>query len=1757
MSRTNRQQWLSINFHRSHRSCYTLKNQLASNRKLRLECLEDRRVLTAVTVDTPLDVVDFNDGVTSLREAIFATNLVPGANEIDFSPALAGQPLVLTQGELPITDSLTITGLGATELTINASGNDPTPEENNGDGSRIFNIDDQNSAQLIDVTISGITFTGGDYRGGTFLGGGAIFNRENLILTDSVVQGNASDFGAGVAIAGAGNTVQILRTSFVENSEITSPNGQGGGLFFRLFGSADLLVQESTFSGNIAREGGGLHGSARDSSTVVITEGAFEGNQSRYLGGGRGGGLLIQSTDTSQVTITSSIFNDNRADRGEENFFGPGSGGGIYAKASEQSTLTISGNSLARNISPEGGALYLGSSQQATVIADNNNISNNQGDYGGGINAVSGSEIPLVITGNTISDNTGSTGGGIYALEGFESSLEIRDSTISGNTSGDGGGIYFYAGGSSSSQSIIENNIVSGNHATTVGGGISFRAFGFSRVQPTLRRNAIVDNRSDYLGGGLAIVAANNGGIAIQETTVTGNQAEIGGGIYSSIRDQVNLLIEGTTISENLATRGAGLNTLTAGASRSLIRNSTISGNQALQQGGGLYAKQELYSYDPAISGGLHIAHSTITDNDSGTEAESGSVGGGIFTTGDPVDVDHTIVAGNRGSGGSTSDIAGVFNSRFSLISFGADFLGPLADNGGPTQTHALLSGSPAIDAGDANLLEPPLFDQRGAPFQRIVGQRIDIGAFEAVPLVVNALGDSDDNDPYNQTMTLREAVHLANRISGAETITFASNLRNESIVLDSELVLTDATTIDGSGASQLAVAGNGNSRLFQIDDPDREAEDYSVKFADLILRDGLTSGDNVELETTFSGGAVRSVTSGELHFERVVLENNATHGALANGGAIYAQGPLTLLRTTVSGNSTSGSAAAGGGIATGDGPLRVIESTIASNFTTHEHLAYGGGVFARGPSEFLRSTIWGNHTSGVGAEGGGLNLAGPALLSNVTISGNFTTGRFAGGGGLAYRDDLTLLNSTIYDNHAQNSVAIVGGLLKVPGNEGAATTLVSSIIAGNTHGVAGTAPTNSPDLLFPTENFSASHNLIGISDTFPTEAGPGNLVGTFANPQDPLLQPLSDNGGTTLTHAPGAGSPVIDAGQLPPNTGDPAAQFDQRGAPFARLFGQGVDIGSYETELFIVNSLSDVDDQDSSNKDWTLREAIRRSNEVPGPGLIQFDPTIIVPSGIIALESQLPRIEDSLTVSGPGAELLTIDGGHGTDNLPATGDGFRLLDVDDGDRRTTSQVTISGITLTGGDLGEGGGGAIRSNESLVVANSVLSHNATNDESNAPGGAIQAFGTLTILDSKISENSTQGRNSAGGALSAFNAEVLIRNSTIADNRTSGLESPGGGIYTVGQLDLENSAVHGNSTGGESAPGGGIFVRTRDFGPTSRIVNSTISGNTASPSSLGGGFYLAEGLASVESSTITNNHAGYHGGVSHGDRFSIGLSFRNSIVAGNTDAFGPDDVNFAAEPNAFPSSLGYNLFGVAVVTTDPAGTDIILGESHPLLGPLSDNGGPTLTHAPLPGSPALEAGDPGVLELFDQRGQPFNRISGQTDIGAYESQIQPVADFNQDEQVDGSDFLTWQRGLGMADAQLADGNANDDGDVDAGDLAAWQVSFGASALTSEISASLAVLGFSTGEQLTTLARAVEAQAMPQSQTDKASAKELAFAELGTSILSYFNSDSRLPVAGSELQKNQPSRASRDPVKLSTRTFRELINPLQPKLFDWLT
>ena len=324
----------------------------------------------------------------------------------------------------------------------------------------------------------------------------------------------------------------------------------------------------------------------------------------------------------------------------------------------------------------------------------------------------------------------------------------------------------------------------------------------------------------------------------------------------------------------------------------------------------------------------------------------------------------------------------------------------------------------------------------------------------------------------------------------------------------------------------------------------------------------------------------------------------------------------------------------------------------------------------------------------------------------------------------------------------------------------------------------------------------------------------------------------------------------------------------------------------------------------------------------------------------------------------------------------------------------TISSTTISGNSAQENDISAriGGGGGIFNSGTLVVNNSTISGNSTQYGN---GGGIRNSSPSDSIATLIVNNSTISGNSAsvgGGIANYSNAYITMNESTISGNSASG----GGGIFNAGTLIVNNSTISGNS----ARNGGGIFNLNLGTGKATLMLNnSTISGNSA----VSGGGILnrsdndLEATATVKNSTISGNSAQQDGGGIYTDIFvSVGpppkilkiLTLNNSIVAGNAAPSGREIFQF----RDYTISEGHNLFGFsgdagwsAGITLAP--TDIIpTVPLNQILTPLGNYGGATQTMALVPGSPAINAGNPNVMTA-DQRGvAPV----GIRDIGAYES-----------------------------------------------------------------------------------------------------------------------------------------------------------------------
>src|SRR5947199_7008401 len=273
----------------------------------------------------------------------------------------------------------------------------------------------------------------------------------------------------------------------------------------------------------------------------------------------------------------------------------------------------------------------------------------------------------------------------------------------------------------------------------------------------------------------------------------------------------------------------------------------------------------------------------------------------------------------------------------------------------------------------------------------------------------------------------------------------------------------------------------------------------------------------------------------------------------------------------------------------------------------------------------------------------------------------------------------------------------------------------------------------------------------------------------------------------------------------------------------------------------------------------------------------------------------------------------------------------------------------------------------------LLVNKSVTINGAGADvlavDGNAAGRVFFIALGETVTISGFTIRNGHAGNAGGGIDNEDGSTVTVTNCTLSGN-SAGL---GGGMFNGGPLTIGSTTISDNS----AANGGGIY---NSGGGTTTITNSTVSGNTAGS---GGGVFNI-GMIAITSSTLGNNSASLGRGVFNPETLQIGDTILNMGASG---------ANIAKFRTL--TSLGYNL------SSDDGG-GVLTGpgdqiNTNPLLGPLQNNGGPTFTHALLPGSPAIDAGDPNFTPppSFDQRGPGFDRVvNGRIDIGSFEVQAAP-------------------------------------------------------------------------------------------------------------------------------------------------------------------
>lgn len=1173
----------------------------------------------------------------------------------------------------------------------------------------------------------------------------------------------------------------------------------------------------------------------------------------------------------------------------------------------------------------------------------------------------------------------------IYAVGG---AIRMAALTIAGGAAPAGGGIYTAASRLTLEEMTIGGNTVSGENAA--GGGI------YNTGDLVLRSVTVSGNASTRDGGGIM----NRGQTVLVDTTIQANGAgSHGAGIYN-----VGDLTAVNTAIRNNATTGSGLYGYSGDVS---LVNTLVVGNA----GGGILC----------YGGSLELTNSTVAAN-------TGSHAG--IRSSQTVILNNCLVALNSGTDLLVTD--GQIVNRDSLIGVDPGFVDP---DGGDFR---LYETSIAINRGDAGHLPSDRFDVDGdgdtheslpldlAGDDRVIGGAIDLGAYEhqktvnqeTPSTVVTTLSDS--TDATDGEITLREAIFYA--LSGAgDTVTFESGLGVGTVTLSGgALVIDGSVVIDASSVGGVTIDAGGLSRGMYV-----FPASAGVSLVDLTITGGATSGH---------GGGIYN--EGNLILTRVNITGSA---AGRSGGGVYnAAGSLTVIDSIVRGNSATD----GGGLANSSyGDLEVRGSLIADNTAQED----GGGLYEpddeyyqdrRSPTLVIDSTIDGNAAD----RGGGVYMTGSLgylAMHNVIVTEN----RADSGGGLSIDESRVLSVGGLF---AGNTANYSGGAVRLIHSR---ITLNQSTVAGNTAGASGgglwgtgsvvtlknsilalnTAESGGMDYAADYDSpgwFSPHNSVVGIAPGFMDPAGGNyrlNSVSPAINMGDNELVPSDayDLDGDGIAGEP---LPIDLAGQT-------------------RVVDGAVDIGAYEyqgapsgdRETPSVVVTTPQDKVDAVDGQISLREAIYYAAYADIDRTVTFDPaldsrTIVLEQGALVLSGQVAI--DASDVGG-----VAIDG-DGKDRIFVAWD-------------SEADISLSGLTITGGVSNRHGGGmyfngsSLAMNEVTVTGNQAHNrggglylHSAeqvdmvgvvVRDNSAYYGGGVYLNydSPMTLVDADIRGNTAYSggglylvghatlervvvrdnlaENSGGGIVNENRSwqGITELNEVLIEGNVAGVR--GGGLYGGATTKVARTTVRGNS----ARDGGGIFLSDDGIAGGVRVVgnaatehgggvyttgaewplaNMAIAGNTAGES--GGGVYAEQqGTVALENTTVTGNAVSAEAG-SGGGLAGASFTLNNSIVTQNVAAVDPEVAGaFTGANNLVAVDAGF-------VRNPSSGADGQWGTADDDFGNLR----------PAAGSPAIDAGDTALLAEdvwdLDSDGDtteplPYDlagngRVSGAAvDIGAYE------------------------------------------------------------------------------------------------------------------------------------------------------------------------
>ncbi len=1184
-----------------------------------------------------------------------------------------------------------------------------------------------------------------------------------------------------------------------------------------------------------------------------------------------------------------------------------------------------------------------------TITGGNLTTTNN----GAGIEsqAASLSLADCLITGNTTAED----GAGIAVTEDF-GLLTLTDCTVSGNHAtgsfSDGGGIYM----APESVLTLKNSTISSNDSAHNGGGVYFFLFG----SYTVENSTISGNSTAGKGGAIYFYGDATTPIAIRNSTIAGNTAVISGGLYFNSFNS-GIALSSTIIANNVGTPDDILGAGNVAGDNNLVFDSsgfsfTGSGNitgvnpmlDVLASNGGLTQTMALKAGSPAIDAGNNVASLSFDQRGIGfARLQGAKTDIGAYETASPIPVASLAAVGPIVTAGPTPDTVQVTysdNIAIDVSSIGIGDIEIVAPNAATLSITGVTvdintNGSPRVatytfnvpgggwDAADngvyqVNILANQVADADAVPQFVPAGSLGKFSVAIATTYSVDVTTDVDNGNYGTGNLSFREALKLANDSPATnDTITFNPTVfaTAQAIVLTGgQYNILDAVTINGPGAGKLTFDANNASRHFNIDVPGSSTNDVII--SDITLTKGTVSNVN--------GGSILN-SDENLTLSNVVLSKNTS---TASGGAIAmtkTEAGLTIADSTLTQNASAGSAGndLGGGalFVFGNSTVAIVRSTITGNISTN----HAGGIymFNGGILVVLESTLSGNSADRMG--GAITSQSAGVGVINSTVTGN----KASQGGGIRMNlnGNFIVNNSTI----AGNTASFNGGGISI------ATTLITATISSSI--VATNINANAPDIATPFGFIiGGGNNVIGISDQGNFTLSGTNKTGTGANPLDPLLGPLVNNGGLTLTMGLLAGSPAIDAGA------DNGYPFDQRGSGFPRKAGASADVGAFEGTINYpiakFSTFGPVIAAGPTPNSLTITYSDNIGINVASIGVA--DVTILDPLAnqlVITGASASPNTNGTprtvtYTFTPPGGTWNVADNGAYTVQInaneivdidstplsvpagivgtfqvavPITYRVDEATDIDDGNVATgflslreavklanTTNLGVADIIVFDTNVFKAGtkvtlgGTALGISDPLTIqgpgiGNLTLDGNATSrvfDINMTTAGTSVSISGMTITNGRVIDG-------AGGGIMNLNASLILTQvSVTANNAVASLDDGNGGgiaiVSPLASLTLVDCTLSNNVASGISAQGGGIHIQSDSV---ITILRSTISGNQAGED--GGAIYFySGGTLSVTDSTISGNKAnisaaGGGGGAAY--LFGTVATIRNSTISGNS------------------------------------------------------------------------------------------------------------------------------------------------------------------------------------------------------------------------------------------------------------------------------